>query len=94
MEAYFVVSEEGPRRPVSHYVDLLRQRGYACHEEPDEWGHWVVFGDRNSTLNFTLNEGNAVFVAFDMEDDPAEFFSEVESVFAEAGWMTEQGDEE
>lgn len=40
------------------------------------------------TLNFSVEDGAAVFVTFDMYDDPPEFLSAVERVFAGAGWST------
>jgi hypothetical protein len=88
-EAYFSILDDGPRRPVSDYVRRLTEAGFRCHEQPDEYGHWVVFDGKESTLNFSVEEGAAVFVTFDMSGgDPPGFFAAVERVFAGAGWST------
>jgi hypothetical protein len=89
-EAYFAILDDGPRRRVDEYVRRLTKAGYPCREQPDEYGHWVVFDGRESTLNFSVEDGVAVFATFDMymDGDPPEFFSAVERVFAEAGWST------
>jgi hypothetical protein len=92
MEAYFAIPDDGPQRPVSHYVMLLTEAGCPCHEEADDTGHWVVFDDLESTLNFSIVDGAAVFVTFDMHHaDPPELVHKVERVFATAGWSL--GDE-
>jgi hypothetical protein len=90
VEAYFVAPDAGPRRPVDDYVKRLTRAGYPCREEADEWGHWVVFDGLESTLNFTVEDGAAAFVTFDMavSSDPPELFDAVERAFAEAGWDT------
>jgi hypothetical protein len=92
VEAYFTIPDGGPRRPVADYVRLLTAAGCPCREEPDEYGHWVVFDGRESTLNFSVEGGAAVFATFDMAGDPPEFLSAVERVFARAGWSTGEDD--
>ncbi|SIO17317.1 hypothetical protein SAMN05444166_2820 [Singulisphaera sp. GP187] len=89
-EAYFVAPDACPRRSVSDHVQQLTATGYPCREEADEWGHWVVFDGLESTLNFTVEEGVAVFATFEMAvmNDPPELFDAVERAFAEAGWET------
>jgi hypothetical protein len=63
--------------------------GLRCQEQPDEWGHWVVFDGKESTLNFSVEDGAAIFATFDMaSSDPSEFLSRVEQFFTDAGWIT------
>ena len=90
IEAYFAVMDDTPRRPVAAYLQRLREAGCGCQEQPDEYGHWVVFEGKQSTLNFSVEDGAAVFVTFDMYDDPPEFLAAVEQVFADEGWSTSE----
>src|SRR5690349_19975894 len=91
MEAYFCILSDGPRRPVSDYVRLLTEAGYACHEQPDEWGYWVVFDGMESTLNFSVEDGAAGFVTFDTYDGHlVDFIFAVDRIFANAGWSTSE----
>jgi len=91
MEAYFSILDDGPRRPVSDYMRLLTEAGYPCREQPDQYGHWVVFDGMESTLNFSVEDGAALFVTFDTyQGDPLDFLFAVERVFAEVGWSTSE----
>ena len=90
-ESYSAILEDGPRWPIEKYVQILTESGCPCREEPDEWGNWVIFDGRESTLNFSVEDGAAVFVTFEMDsDDPPEFFATVERTFANSGWSTEE----
>lgn len=92
-EIYLVPREGNPRATVADIVQRLTSAGLPCREEPDEWGHWVVFDGRESTLNFSVDEGGAaVFVTLDLADDGAEFLSAVECVFLKEGWETGEDD--
>src|SRR5579885_2013459 len=66
IEAQFVLPDDGPRRPVGEYVRLLTEAGYPCREQPDPHGHWVVFDGQEFTLNFSVEDGAAVFVTLEM----------------------------
>lgn len=94
IEAYFAAPEGGTRQSVTEFVRLLSAVGCPCKERPDEWGHWVLFDGRESTLNFSISNGAATFATFDMaSDDPPEFFEKVECVFRDAGWRTGEEDD-
>jgi hypothetical protein len=95
IEAQFVLPEDVPRRPVGEFVGRLAKAGYPCREEPDEFGHWIVFDGLDSTLNLSVEDGAAVFVTFEISlSDPAEAIEGIGRVFAEAGWDTEPGESE
>jgi hypothetical protein len=95
IEAQFVLPGDGPRRPVGEYVRRLAEAGYPCREEPDEFGHWIVFDGLESTLNVSVEDGAAVFVTFEISlSDPAEAIEGIGRVFAGAGWDTEPGEYE
>ncbi len=86
-ELYFTAPEKGLRRPVGDYVQRLTEAGYLCHEEADEWGHWVVFDGFDSTLNFSIENSAATFATLEMStEDPAELLEAIEGLFADAGW--------
>ena len=86
---YFCILDDGPRRPVSDYERRLTEGGYHCREQPDEYRYRVVFDGKESTLNFAVEDGAAVFVTFDTYDgDPTDFIGAVERIFANAGWST------
>ena len=87
VEAYFATPDDGPRWTVAEFVRQLTVMGYPCREVPDVWGHWVMFDGGDSTLNFSVEDGAAVFVTFDMVTDPPEFLAAVEHVFTQAGWI-------
>jgi hypothetical protein len=95
IEAQFVLSDDGPRRPIGDYVRRLTEAGYPCHEESDEYGLWIVFDGLESTLVVSVEDGAAVFVTFEMHhDDPVEAIEAIGRVFVEAGWETESGEYE
>jgi hypothetical protein len=95
IEAQFVLPADSPRRPVGDYVRRLTEAGYPCREEPDEYGHWLVFDGLESRLIFSVEDGAAVFVTFEMSlSDPDEAIEGVGRVFADAGWDTEPGEYE
>jgi hypothetical protein len=90
-----VLPDDGPRRPVGDYVRRLAEAGYPCREQPDEYGHWVVFDALESILNFSVEDDAAVFVTFEMSlSDPDEAIEGIGRVFAEAGWDTEPGEDQ
>ena len=64
-EVYFVAPDGCSRRSVSDHVQQLTAAGYPCHEDADEWGHCAVFDGLESTLNFTVEDGAAVFVTIE-----------------------------
>jgi hypothetical protein len=88
IEAYFAIPDDGPRRPVGDYVRRLAEAGFPCREQPDEWGHWIVFDGLDATLNVSVEDGAAIFVTLDLPYDASEAFETIERVFAEAGWIT------
>ena len=89
VEAFFAAREGGIRRPLADYARMLINAGHRCLEEPDQWGRWLVFPGHESALNFSVEDGAAVFATFDISDaDPPEFLSDIERLFAEAGWIT------
>jgi hypothetical protein len=95
VEAPFALPDDGPRRPISEYVRRLTQAGYPCHEQPDPYGHWVIFDGLESSLNFSVEDGAAVFATFEMSlSDPSDAIDAIGCVFAEAGWDTEPGEHE
>ena len=76
-------------------TSALREAGYSCREEPDEYGHWVIFDGLESTLNFSVEDGAAVFATFEMSlADPDEAIEGIRRVLAEAGWDAEPGESE
>lgn len=87
MEMFF----GGPQLAVTEIVQQLRAGGLSCHEAPDEWGHWVVFEQRESTLNFSVDKGLTDFATLDVAlGDPAEFIIAVETAIAKIGWHAEE----
>lgn len=94
IEATFVLPDGAPRRPVGELVDRLAGAGFSPREEPDEYGHWIVFDDLESALNVSVVEGEAVFATLEISpSDSTEAIDGIGRVFTAAGWDTDPAEQ-
>ena len=74
-------------------VTAFASAGLPCTEQPDQYGHWLVFDGVESALDLTINDGLVTGAGFRFaSEDDESLIQTVIDVFKGAGFLV--GDDE